>query len=75
MEKKIVVINNGRKGEGSPVAESLAASGLTFETIHLDRGEPLPKALEDVSALLILGGPITVYDQDTAPFLKVYFNA
>ncbi len=60
MEKRIVVISNGGKEEGSPVAESLKASGLKFETIRVGRGEPLPKTLEDISALLILGGPITI---------------
>ncbi len=75
MQKKVVVINNGKPQEMGTIAQSLKDAGLNFETIELSKGEPLPKSLEDLSALLILGGPITVYDHDTSPFLKVCFNA
>jgi GMP synthase-like glutamine amidotransferase len=75
MDKRIVVLNNGAEEEASSVTESLRSSGLNIETIQLTKGEPLPKAFENVSGLLILGGPITIYDQDTTPCLKVYFNA
>lgn len=75
MQKKVVLINNSGEKDVRALTESLKASGFAFETIELSKGEPLPRSLEDLSGLLILGGPITVYDQDTAPFLKVYFNA
>jgi GMP synthase-like glutamine amidotransferase len=75
MQKKFVVINNGGKEDMASIAQSLQASGVQMETIELSKGEPLPVSLENLGGLLILGGPITIYDQDTAPFLKVYFNA
>ncbi len=74
MQKKMVLISNGGEGDAA-VIESLRASGLSFETIKLTKGEPLPQFLENMSGLAILGGPITIFDQDTTPFLKVYFNA
>jgi GMP synthase-like glutamine amidotransferase len=74
MQNKVVLIRNSEQ-EDNGIIESLKASGVVFETIQLSKGEPLPAALENLSGLLILGGPITVYDADTSPFLKVYFNA
>ncbi len=76
MEKKIVVIKN--PGQAAPAAfieEAFNANGWDLETIELSKGGPLPKSLEDVAGLLILGGPMNVYDQSTSPCMKVYFNS
>jgi hypothetical protein len=72
--RKMLVINNGSKEEAASVAESLQSSGFAVEMMQLSRGEPLPKDFDGLSGLLILGGPVTLYDQYTTPFLKVYFN-
>lgn len=37
------------------LAETLEARGLPFEEIALDRGEALPQAIDDISALVFLG--------------------
>jgi hypothetical protein len=75
MQKKLIVIDNGAKDETFPLVEFLKSGGFEFETIHLSKGEPLCKPLEDLSGLLIVGGPITIFDPDTAPCLKVYLNS
>jgi hypothetical protein len=72
MEKTIVVIrNHGHKGEEG-VEEALRASGWTTETIEVSQGEPLPRCLENVGGVLILGDALNVYEQSTSPCLKVY---
>jgi hypothetical protein len=76
MERKIVVIKN--PGQASPVGfieEAFKANGWDLETIELSKGEPLPRSLEDVAGLLILNGPMNVYEQCTSPCMKVYFNS
>jgi GMP synthase (glutamine-hydrolysing) len=49
------------------VAQSLREHGLAFRTVRLDRGEPVPR--EAPRALVVLGGPMGVFEQDRYPHL------
>ncbi|MDP3788983.1 MAG: type 1 glutamine amidotransferase [Candidatus Omnitrophota bacterium] len=40
------------------------------KTVELWKGEKLPASFTDVEAVLILGGPMNVYEEDKFPFLK-----
>lgn len=39
-------------------------------TIELDNGGTLPEDLRDIQAIVILGGPMNVYEEEKYPFLK-----
>lgn len=43
---------------------------VPFKVIDLGAGEKLPQMSEDVEAVIILGGPMNVYEEDKYPFLK-----
>ncbi len=43
--------------------------GYTLKTIDLDKGDPLPDNFSDVEAVICLGGPMNVYEEDRYPFL------
>jgi len=45
-----------------------AGRGISFSTVRLDRGEPLPPA-KSLGGLVILGGPMGVYEADRHPHL------
>jgi GMP synthase-like glutamine amidotransferase len=47
----------------------MTVAGDTWETVELDGGEPIPP-LEGFDALLIMGGPMDVWDEATLPWLK-----
>jgi GMP synthase-like glutamine amidotransferase len=44
------------------VAEVLDARGIPWELVAIDRGEPIPQGTDDVSALVFLGGTMSVND-------------
>jgi len=51
--------------------------GLFFEKtpykikiFELDQGDPLPETLEGIEAVVVLGGPMNVYEEEKYPFLK-----
>jgi GMP synthase-like glutamine amidotransferase len=44
--------------------------GFTLSVIDLHRGGQLPTDLKDVDAVVSLGGPMNVYEEDKYPFLK-----
>jgi GMP synthase-like glutamine amidotransferase len=45
-------------------------AGFTLAVIDLHRGMQLPGTLEDVKAVISLGGPMNVDEEDVCPFLK-----
>ncbi len=44
--------------------------GISYEVIDVFNGEPLPGSLSGTSAVIVLGGPMNVYEEDKHPFLK-----
>lgn len=44
--------------------------GYQTREIDLQRGEALPAGFKDVEALVVLGGPMNVYEEEKYPFLK-----
>jgi GMP synthase-like glutamine amidotransferase len=47
---------------GGRIVEILRQRGLPFEIVSIGRGDPVPSALDDVSALVFLGGTMSVND-------------
>ncbi|MCX8022614.1 MAG: type 1 glutamine amidotransferase [Syntrophorhabdaceae bacterium] len=44
-------------------------NGFSTETIELSRGERIPNDLSEIDSVIILGGPMNVYEEDRYPFL------
>ncbi len=57
--------------EGSGTLGSfLAREGCPSRTVALDAGEPVPSSLEGIDLVVILGGPMNVYQEREYPFLR-----
>lgn len=52
------------------IAEALAAAGLRVEVIRPYEGQPVPDDLEGVAGLVVMGGPMSVYDHRRYAFLS-----
>lgn len=50
------------------IADFADARGLEMEVIRLFDGDPI-RALEDADAMIVLGGPMNVYEEDRYPWL------
>ncbi|MCP4255645.1 MAG: type 1 glutamine amidotransferase [Candidatus Scalindua sp.] len=48
----------------------LKDDGISYDVIDVFSGDPLPDSLSDTSAVIVLGGPMNVYEEDKHPFLK-----
>ena len=56
--------------EGSGLVEDcLQEERIPYQIINLESGIHLPK-LDDFSAIVVLGGPMNVYEEDRYPFLR-----
>ncbi|MFH1242313.1 MAG: type 1 glutamine amidotransferase [Pseudomonadota bacterium] len=70
MKQKALILQNAA-GEGPGLIDGvLRARGWTQETIHLYRGETIPSDWQSCSLLVVMGGPMNVYEEETYPFLK-----
>ncbi len=68
--KRVVVVQHAECEKPGLIAEALQSRGYTFETVLTSAGEPAPKDLNQAQGLVIMGGPMGVYEQDRYPFLR-----
>jgi GMP synthase (glutamine-hydrolysing) len=68
MNKSVLIIKNiFTEGPGT-IEEFLRKEDIQFKIIELDSGE-IPSSLEKFSTLVIMGGPMAVYEMDKYPHL------
>jgi len=64
----LIVKNVTSEGPGT-IEDHLRSANIPFTLIDLEQGSPLP-AVHDYSHLIILGGPMAVYEMDRTPYLS-----
>jgi GMP synthase (glutamine-hydrolysing) len=52
------------------IAEALHARGIDVEYVRVYAGEAVPASLADAAGLVVMGGPMGVYEQKKLPFLR-----
>ncbi len=57
------------EGPGT-LGDFLKAREIAFRIIELGAGEELPVTLEGIDAVVVLGGPMNVYQEEQYPFLR-----
>jgi GMP synthase (glutamine-hydrolysing) len=67
MSRAIVLQHLDREGPGY-IAERLSRRGLTVESLALDRGEQVPKSLDQGDVLVVMGGSMGVGDVGASRF-------
>lgn len=70
MAKEILIIKHiGIEGPGS-IGEVFENTAWDIREINLDKCEKFPDNFSDIEAIISLGGPMNVYEEDKFPFLK-----
>ena len=70
MKKNIVVVKHVEtEGPGS-IADYFRNTAFDLKTGELSQGESLPSDLSAVAAVIVMGGPMNVYEEEKYPFLK-----
>jgi GMP synthase (glutamine-hydrolysing) len=57
-----------REGPGI-LAGILTASNFNIRTVRGDLGDSIPREIDDAAALVLMGGPMSVYGEERYPFL------
>jgi len=69
MQKCLVIQHVRSEGLGI-IAPLLPSIGLAPEFVRVYKGEKLPRTIAPYPALIVLGGPMGVYEEDAHPFIK-----
>lgn len=64
----LVIQHVAAEGPGR-IEERLTLAGERVDIVRVDRGEPIPESLEEHDALIVMGGPMGVYETDRYPHL------
>ncbi|MFY9269587.1 MAG: gamma-glutamyl-gamma-aminobutyrate hydrolase family protein [Candidatus Manganitrophaceae bacterium] len=67
---KVIVLQHVQCETPGSISDALASRGITAQYIRLFLGEEVPKGLEGASGLVVMGGPMGVYDRREYPFLS-----
>ncbi len=52
------------------IADALEAEALAWQYVRVFEGKPVPAEMGDAGGLIVMGGPMGVYEQDRYPHLK-----
>jgi len=52
------------------IAEALDGEGISIQSVRVFAGEQIPKEMGAAAGLIVMGGPVGVYEQDRYPFLR-----
>jgi GMP synthase (glutamine-hydrolysing) len=52
------------------IGDVLESRGFDLETVRLYEGEPIPSEIGSSDALVVMGGPMGVYETDAVPFMR-----
>lgn len=67
---KILVIQHVESEGLGIIAPLLQVSGLPVHTIKIFKGEGVPRSILGYRGLIVLGGPMSVYEQEAHPFIS-----
>ena len=67
---KVVAIQHNDCETLGTIADALSAGGISFEYVRTFERQSVPKGMKEASGLIVLGGPMGVYEQDRHPFLR-----
>ena len=67
--QSVVILQHVACEEPGVIADALQRRGLSARIVRIHDGEPVPRAL-DGAALVVMGGPMGVYEADRYPHLR-----
>ncbi|MCX5804027.1 MAG: type 1 glutamine amidotransferase [Proteobacteria bacterium] len=70
MDRKIVIIKHVEREGAGLLEDFFKNDGWELEFVELEKGDRLPEHLDGVAGIILLGGPMNVYQEDGHPFLK-----
>jgi GMP synthase (glutamine-hydrolysing) len=65
----VIVLQHAEPEGPGLVAAALASRGVALRLVRADRGEPVPPSPDGAAGLVVMGGPMGVYEAPLHPYL------
>jgi GMP synthase (glutamine-hydrolysing) len=66
---KIIVLQHHPAENLGAIAQALEGAALAWQYVRIHDGHPVPKDMKGAGGLIVMGGPMSVYQTDRFPFL------
>lgn len=66
----VYVLQHIRWEPAGAIEAALAAAGVAVHYVRSGDGEAVPETLDEAAGLVVMGGPMGVYEQDRYPYLR-----
>lgn len=70
LRSKVLILQHAPLENGGTLESFLKEAAVSFQRIRLYGNDKLPPSLQGVEAVVSLGGPMNVYEEERYPFLK-----
>jgi GMP synthase (glutamine-hydrolysing) len=67
---KIYVLQHHPAETLGTIAEALEGAALAWQYVRVHEGQPVPASMKGAGGLIVMGGPMSVYQTERYPFLK-----
>ncbi|MHB8384660.1 MAG: type 1 glutamine amidotransferase [Candidatus Binataceae bacterium] len=67
---KIIVLQHHPAENLGAIAGALESAALAWQYVRIHDGHPVPRDMKGAGGLIVMGGPMAVYQTDRFPFLK-----
>lgn len=68
--KEVLILQHVASENAGTIQQYLEKSRIPFRYVRLYKNEALPERLDSVRAVIVMGGPMNVYQEKEYPFLK-----
>ena len=69
VNRRVVILQHAQSENLGTIEDALTANGVSFDYVRTFEGQPVPDDVGGSSGLIIMGGPMGVYETDRFPFL------
>jgi GMP synthase-like glutamine amidotransferase len=66
--RALVLQHLAAEGPGT-IGDHLTAAGMSLTVVELDEGEPIPAALDEFDLMVVMGGPMDVWQEARHPWM------
>jgi GMP synthase (glutamine-hydrolysing) len=67
---KIYILQHHPVESLANIADALEGAALAWQYVRVDEGQPVPASMKGAGGLIVMGGPMAVYQTDRYPWLR-----
>ena len=67
---RILVLQHVKSEGLGIIGKALGQRGIAVDFLKIFKGDRIPKSINGYDGLIVLGGPMGVYEEDVYPFIK-----